>query len=157
MGKKNYNDEMHNIIEEQRKLEKKLKMIPIKCSHTNNKGKLAGDYNNDNLFQCKKCKTKFSFTTSSLQQLREAYRLFHNAINQVKVFTDTPNEDMATIEKLGQLDYNLEEFLDLYKRVCLDDNGKKKKKKNKNHDNNSYGGYGTVSFIADKKKKKKSW
>lgn len=158
MGKKHKNDyfsAMRDLREEEKKIKKKLKQITIPCPHTNHKGKLSGEFIKGDLFQCKRCGQKFSFTQISSDTLSDAIRVCQNAINQIKAFSDNPQEEESLIRSLGELSYNLGEVGDLYNRVC---SGPKEKKKNKhrNNDDNGFGGYGSIGFIGDKKKKKKN-
>ena len=144
--------EMRDLREEQKKLDKKKKKVAIPCSHTNAKGKLKLNFlGKGNLVQCEKCETVFDFSTISHDDLKDAIRIVHNAINQVKVMTDDPEKEYAVISNLGQLDYNLKELEELYRRATNKYGKGEKKKKNKD----DFGQYGinALSFTGGKNKK----
>lgn len=158
MAKKN-NDftPMSDLMEEKKKLEKKMKKITIPCSHTNSNGKVKIDFiGKGNLVRCKKCGCKFDFSVIDSDNLRNAIRTVHNAINQVKAMTDDPEREETVIKNLGELDYNLDAMEELYSKTVYQYNktgGKKKKK----HNNNDYGNYGanSIDFIGGGKRKNK--
>ena len=151
----NYYADKKSLLEEQRELEKKIAKMKIPCSHTSNKGKVKVDFEANGLGKCKICGTKFRFDIIDLNDLDKAIMIVHNAINQVKVFSDDPNRERKVIIKLGELDYNLSELRELYKRASKD-LGNGKKKKNKSHDD-QFGSYGTgnIGFVGGGKKKGK--
>ena len=136
---------MSDLMEEKKKLEKKLGKVMIPCSHTNSNGKLKVDFLNNRKVRCKKCGCEFSFEQVEADDARNAIRTVHDMINQIKAMSDDPEKESAVIEQLGNLDYNLKEMSDLYaKTVTNNARGGKKKKKNK--DNNAFGNYGTSSI-----------
>lgn len=159
MGKKKklsaYDATVRSIADEQRKLEKRLKEIPIDCSHVKKSGMLSGEFRKGEMFRCNRCREEFSFGNISSHSLREAETTLKNAINQMKTFTENPEADQETIHKLGLLAYNISEFIDIYERASKEEYKKKNKKKDKRRNNEGYGGYGNLSFLEGKKKKKK--
>lgn len=164
MGKKNRktgNSEVDKIIknlaEEQKKLERKLKEIHIDCHHQKKNGMFKGEFKGLD-FKCDRCTREFSFENISMNQLTDAANVLINAINQMKAMTENPEEEMDTIHKLGILDFNITEFVEMYRRATKEENFKnfKKKKKGKNNERYSYGGYGSTSFIGGGKKKNKN-
>lgn len=158
MGKKNKSDfrsMMAELRDQKAKIEKKLKMIEVPCSHTKNGGKISGEFmgKGSHDFKCHRCGAEFNFDIIDRNELEDAIRVCYNAINQIKAFSDNPDKDAKVIENLGETAYNLREIPTLYKRVVGDDKGGKKKKHKKNHNTHSNSGYGGVSFINEKKKK----
>lgn len=157
MGDKKKNNNfasMSDILEEKKKLDKKLAKVAIPCSHTNDKGKLKIEFLDNGLARCKKCGSVFSFETISHDSLDKAVRTVHNAINQIKALTEDPDREQGVINSLGQLDYNLKETAELYKKT-VSNYGKGGKKKNKKQ-YDSFGSYGagSIEFIGGKKKNK---
>lgn len=142
---------MSDLMEEKKKIEKKISRAGIPCSHTNDKGKVKVEFlGKGNLVRCKKCGTKFDFTVIQMDDLEAAQRLIHNAINQIKALSDDPEREQSVIRSLGELDYNLKETVDLY-RKSVDNFGKGKK--NKKHHDSDFGSYGmgSINFIGGKK------
>lgn len=142
---------MSDLMEEKKKLEKKISRAAIPCSHTNDKGKVKVEFlGKGNLVRCKKCGAKFDFSSIQMDDLEEAARILHNAINQIKALSDDPEREQSVIRSLGEMDYNLKEMVDLYRKSV--NNYGKGQKKNKNRDNDfgSYG-MGSISFIGGKK------
>ena len=159
-NKSEYFAAMKDLQAEQARIQKKLKQIEIPCSHTKSNGKLTVEFiGKHDLCKCKRCGAKFSFATISSETLNDAIKTCYNAINQIKVFSNDPDEEARVIRSLGELSYNLKEIPELYDRVVGKDGKKDKKNKNKKRDD--YGanyGYGSIGFIGgDKKKKKKSF
>lgn len=155
MGKK-HNDLFEtkkSLLEEQKKLQKKIAKIRIPCSHTSAKGKLKVEFIKGTLCECENCGTKFDFEQIDLKELEDAILVVHNAINQIKAFTNDPDNDRRIITTLGDLDYNLSEIKELYKRATKEF-GKGKKKK-KSHDD-AFGSYGasSINFVGSGKKGK---
>lgn len=152
MGKNSNNKNgfqtMSDLMEEKKKLEKKLGKVMIPCSHTNSNGKLKVDFLGRDLCRCKKCGCEFSFEQIDNDELKSAIRTLHNAINQIKAMSDDPEKESSVIEQLGNLDYNLKEMKELYNKT-INDNVRGGKKKKKNRDNNAFGSYGTsnIKFI----------
>lgn len=158
MGKKKNNDftPMSDLMEEKKKLEKKMGKISIPCSHTNDNGKVKFDFlGKGNLVRCKKCGCTFDFGTIDPDDLHKAVLTVHNAINQVKSMTDDPNREAGVINTLGNLDYNMKEMEELYRKTVFNyHKGGKKKKNRKNNDFGQYG-YNNIDFIGTKPKKNK--
>lgn len=155
MGKK-HNDVFEtkkSLLEEQKKLQKKIAKIRIPCSHTTAKGKLKVDFINGAYCECKNCGTKFDFEQIELKDLEDAILTVHNAINQIKAFTNNPDDDRRIIITLGDLDYNLSEIKELYKRTTKEFG---KGKKNKKSYDDSFGSYGasSINFVGSGKKNK---
>lgn len=156
MGKKNKDFgtlSVSDLKDQQRKLEKKIKQITIPCPHTKSNGKLCGKFIKGDLFKCDRCGEVFSFAQVSGQTLKDAVDTCTNVLNQIKAFSQDPKEDADLIKSLGEIAYNLGEVPELYSRTMNID---RKKKKNRNEDDDDFGGYGTLTFIGNKKKKKES-
>ena len=154
MGKnKDKFENKRSILEEQRILEKKLRKLKIPCSHTNNKGKLKVDFINGTLAECKKCGAKFDFGQIELKDLDKAIMVVHNAVNQIKAFSNDPESERGIIIQLGEIDYNLSELRELYKRAVNSYSKNNNKKKNKSDD--GFGSYGisNIGFASSKKRK----
>lgn len=143
---------MRDLQEEQKKIEKKLRKVKIPCSHTNSNGKLKVEFIKGSLARCKKCGTKFDFEFIPFEELERAQMILHNAVNQIKAFSDDPEREQAVINTLGDVDYNLFEIVELYKRT-INAFGKHKNKKKKNDD--EFGAYGISSAINLSSGKKK--
>ena len=159
MGKNSNNfASMKDLIEEKKKLEKKMSKIKIPCSHTKSNGKLKVDFiNGGTMARCQKCDCVFDFGRIDFAELDDAIETVHNAINQIKALSNDPDKESGVIKELGLMDYNLGEMAELYKRT-INSYGKNKKKKNKNNNNNnSFGSYGasSISFIDGGKNNRK--
>jgi len=145
---------MRDLQEEQKKIEKKLRKVKIPCSHSNSNGKIKVDFiNNSTLAKCKKCGTKFDFKTIPFEELEHAQMVMHNAVNQIKAFSDDPEKERSVIVTLGDFDYNSFEIVELYKRT-INAFGKNKKNNKKKHDDD-FGAYGIGSAISLSGGKKK--
>ena len=157
MGKNSNFTSMADLMEEKKKLEKKMSKIKIPCSHTKSNGKLKVDFiNGGTLARCKKCDCVFDFGRIDFNDLDDAVQVVHNAINQIKALSNDPDKESNIIRELGSMDYNLGEMVELYKRT-INSFSKNKKKKNKNNNNNSsFGSYGasSISFIDGGKNRK---
>lgn len=159
MGKKDKEKDfsfasMRDLIEEEKKIKRKMSKVKIPCSHTNEKGKIKVDFIKGTFARCKKCGCEFDFRTINADDLDEAVQTVHNAINQIKALSNDPEKEASLIRELGTIDFNLAEMSDLYKRT-IDKYGKgnKDKKKNKNKDS-SFGSYGAnnINFIDGKRR-----
>lgn len=156
MGKKNKHfDNIQELDEEIRALDRKRAKIAIDCPHTKKNGKLTGKHTGTK-FKCARCRTEFDLEQIRMETLTDALKVVDNAINQVKIFSDAPGDvdDSRIVSTLGNLAYNLKEFPALYKRtIGEDDNGKRKKKNRNNNGDDSL--YDIGSFIPGKKNNKK--
>lgn len=157
MGKKNDFNEMGNLLEEKKKLDRKIKRAAIACSHLGKNGKVKFDIDQSTgQCVCKRCGTKFNFAQYSAATANECIKGVHDIINQIKVFTDDPDEDAGLIRTLGEIDYNLQTVKELYNRLISD--GKHNKKKKNSNDYGSFGNIGRdLSFVSGGKKKKNRW
>lgn len=145
MGKNNNDFQtMSDLMEEKKKLEKKLSKVMIPCSHTNSNGKLKVDFIGRTRCRCKKCGAEFDFEQVSQDEAKEAIATLHNMINQIKALSDDPEKEFSVIKELGSIDYNLKEVCDLYEKTIANNTrgGKKKKKQN----DNVFGSYGSGSL-----------
>ena len=155
MGKNKNNDftPLGDLLEEKKKLEKKMSQIRIPCSHTKKSGKVTFDFIKGNSVRCKTCGCVFDFTAIDSDELASAIKTVHDAINQVKAMSNDPSEEKKIIRRLGELDYNLNELASLYDITVnrYSKGGKKKKKKNED----SFGSFGAnnLEFIGGGKKK----
>lgn len=160
MGKKEFeNLSLRSIEEERRKLEKKRKKIMIPCTHSSKKGNPKGTMEG-NKFTCELCGATFSITKISMDELHEAASTLHNAINQIKLMSDNPEQDSSLIDVLGNTDFNINEVVSLYRNMTQ--SGKKKKKnKNRNRDgrgaNGGYTNGQAISFVDGGYGKKKKY
>lgn len=156
MSKKDKNNEfqsMRDLQEEQKKIEKRLRKVKIPCSHSNSNGKIKVDFIKGSLCKCKKCGTKFDFEAISFEELERAQMILHNAVNQIKAFSDDPEKERSVIQTLGEFDYNSYEIVELYKRtINAFGKGKKKNKDRHNDDFGSYGMANAISLTGGKKK-----
>lgn len=144
---------MKDIQEEQKRLEKKLRKVKIPCSHSNSNGKIKVEFIKGTLAKCKKCGTKFDFEAIPFEELERAQMIMHNAVNQIKAFSDDPEKERAIIDTLGNFDYNSYEVVELYKRTINAFGKNKHKNKHKNED--EFGAYGinsAINFSGGKKK-----
>lgn len=150
MGKNNKYEfqSMADLMEEKKKLEKKIAKTTIPCSHTNSNGKLKVDFFGKNMARCRKCGAEFSFEQVSAEEAAGAIRTLHDMINQIKALSDDPEKEFSVIKELGSLDYNLKEVGELYAKTIAHNSRGGGKKKKKNHDN-AFGNYGTsnIRFI----------
>ena len=155
MGKNNNKSDfqsMEDLQNEMKKLQKKMAKQSIGCSHTNDNGKLKVDFLHGTSCKCKKCKIEFDFEQIEEEEIKEAAKVIHNAINQIKALSDDPVKEKSVIIELGTIDYNLKELVELYIKTINQKTkgGKKNKKKNKGNNNqNVFGNYGTsnIKFI----------
>jgi hypothetical protein len=157
MGKKDFDSNfasMKDLMEEEKKLKRKMSKLKIPCSHTNDKGKIKVDFIKGTLARCKKCDCVFDFERIDIDDLDAAVQTIHNAINQIKALSNDPDKEATLIRELGTIDFNLTEMADLYKRT-ITKYGKDGGKKKKHNDNNSFGSYGAsnISFIDSGKRK----
>lgn len=154
--KKKGNDQfqsMRDLQEEQKKIEKKLRKVKIPCSHSNSKGKIKVDFIKGTLAKCKICGTRFDFEAIPFDELERAQMIMHNAVNQIKAFSDDPEKESSVINTLGDFDYNSFEIVELYKRT-LNAFGKNNKNNKKKHDDD-FGAYGITNSISLNGGKKK--
>ena len=155
MGKKDSNFEsMRDLIEEEKKIKRKKIKLQIPCSHTNDKGKIKVEFISGTVARCTKCGCTFDFNRINPNDLDDAVRTVHNAINQIKALSNDPEKEASLIRELGTIDFNLNEMCDLYKRT-INEQGKGGKKKNKHKNNDySFGSYGAnnINFIDGKRK-----
>ena len=135
---KEFMKDASSLYAEQKKIARQLEELKIPCSHTNEKGKLKVNFQDNNLVKCKKCGTVFSFEPISQKDLKHAIRTVHNAINQCKALSNDPKAEAGLIKTLGRLDFNLTELEQLYERIS--NNGDKKKKKKNKKDKHDYFG-----------------
>jgi uncharacterized Zn-finger protein len=155
--KKNlFRDKLNKIEQVRREMEKERKKIVVECAHQNEKGKLKiYPVNEHGEYECKYCKARFNMNPLSQADIKDASKVIHDAIQQVRCYSD-PDEDEKLIRLLGELDFNLSETSELYERVVSvygRGNGKKKDGKNKNRESD-FGGYasGSLSFIGGGKR-----
>lgn len=154
MGKKDSNfASMRDLIEEEKKIKRKMRKLKIPCSHTNDKGKIKVEFIKGTLARCTKCDCVFDFNRIDSDELDGAVRIVHNAINQIKALSNDPLKEAKVIEDLGSMDFNLSEMSDLYKRT-ITAQGKGGKKKKKKYDDSSFGSYGVNSLSFDGGKRK---
>lgn len=139
---------MSQIAEINRTAQMEVRKFQIACSHQNEKGKLKiKPISDNNDYQCKYCGTQFNMNKISKADLTSAAKTIHDAIQQVRSFAD-PDTDEKRITLLGELDYNLQESVELYERTYdaygngQGRNKNKGKNKNKNRDDNDLGSYG---------------
>lgn len=154
MGKKDTAFEsMKDLMEEKKKIEKKMNKVKIPCSHTKENGKLKVEFIDGTVARCKKCGCVFDFGRIDFDELDHAVEIVHNAINQIKSLSSDPDKESSLIRELGSMDYNLSEMSELYKRT-ISMYGKGNNKKNKKNKNNSFGSYGAgnINFIDGKKR-----
>jgi hypothetical protein len=160
MGKnsnKDYDRELRELMEQEKKIKKQMKKLPINCPHTSSSGTINGEIDNANNCRCDRCNTRYNMNPISSQSLDEAVTIVTNAINQIKVFTDNPKEDSATIKLLGETAFNVEDIAELYKGTVIKKSDKKKKKKKNKNCGQSFGSYtDSISLGGGKKKKKKN-
>lgn len=151
--KKEFQSELTRIDELQRELDKERKKTVIKCNHRGHKGGLKLNHLGGDQFECKICKTRFNTARLSDQQLMGAIDTVHNAIQQIRCFSNKA-EDESLVKFFGEIDYNVMNLPELYRRVSTafnrDGGGKKKNK----HQQDSWGSYGTqnLQFINQGKK-----
>lgn len=155
MSKKKKNllkEKLKKIEKVRREMEKERKKIVVECSHQNEKGKLKiYPVNEHGEYECKYCKTRFNMNPISSADLREAVKTLHDAIQQIRCYSDI-DEDENLIIMLGELDYNLQETVELYDRTrALFGRGSGKKSRKEDDDFGAYGS-GALSFIGGKKK-----
>lgn len=135
--------------EKMKELEKQLKQVPIRCPHQYEERKnksalkiIPGSVD----VKCKRCQEEFSMKKVKTEELMNAVKVLHDAINQIKVCCDPTNEkDMELIENLGKQDFYNLDVVEVYERVTSDYGNKKKNKKKKNK-GSSIGYYGNVTF-----------
>lgn len=156
MGKKNNDFQgIGDLLAKKKKLEKEIKRIAVPCSHLNKKGELKVELS-DGVAKCKKCGLRFGLDQYSSDTVRESVRVVHDVLNQLKVFSDSPDDDNDLIRSLGELDFNLSSIEELYSRM-LEEQGRGKKKK-KNNDYDAFGSIGRdVSFIGNPKGNRNRW
>jgi uncharacterized Zn-finger protein len=151
-GNKNlFKDKLAKIEQVRKEMEKERKKIVVECAHQNEKGKLKiYPVNEKGEYECKYCKARFNMNPITETELETALKTAHDAIQQIRCYSDI-DEDDKLIRLLGELDYNLLETEELYKRVANvygRGNGKKKNKnKNRNDDFGTYGSQ-SLSFIG---------
>lgn len=140
-------DGIDDLKEAQKAIAKKIEKAKIPCSHTNENGKIKIRFLNEGntKVQCKRCGSIFDFRTISMEDLRDAIGVIHNAINQIKALSDKPVEEKKLIKLLGEMDYNLINVEEIYENCTRSYNkhGNKKKKKKNNYD--SFGQFGASS------------
>jgi len=154
MGKKDSNfASMRDLLEEKKKLDKKMNKIKIPCSHTKENGKLKVEFINGTYAECKRCGCRFDFSRIDFDTLDNAVETVHNAINQIKALSNDPDREGGVIRELGSIDYNLGEMAELYKRTITKygKGGNKKDKKNRDKSIGSYG-VGNLDFIGGKRR-----
>ena len=145
-------------MEEKEKLDRKLNKVKIPCSHTNSNGKLKVEFiNGSSRVRCKKCGAEFSFDIISKKELEKSVENVLNAINQIKAMSDNPDKEKSLIVQLGNMAYNLGEFITLYDRTVSRYGKGEHKKKNKNKHNNDFGSFGinNLEFIPSNGKRNK--
>lgn len=153
MGKNSNFESLRDLMEEEKKLKRKMRKLKIPCSHTNDKGKIKVEFIKGTLARCKKCECVFDFGRIEFDELDAAVETVHNAINQIKALSNDPEKEANLIRELGSIDFNLSEMADLYKRTITKyGKGTNNKKKNKD---SSFGSYGAsnINFIDGKKNK----
>lgn len=160
MGKKRYGGDFDSFegfdtYEQMRQqLERKLAKNAIKCSHTNENGKLKIEPTGEpGMVRCKRCGTKFSFNRIDKTDGEKACRVIHDMINQIKVLSEVPKNDAEIISRLGNIDFELLDVLMIYQRSLERyHNDKKKKKKKEYHRGDDFGGWGVPQSINGKKR-----
>jgi hypothetical protein len=150
--KKRFLDKLERIEEAQREFEKERKKAVIHCAHQNEKGKLKiRPINEKGDYECKYCRVVFNMNTISQADIKDACETLHNAIQQIRAFSDA-EDDEKLVRLLGELDFNLQETGELYDRIVnMYGKNKNKNKKNKNfRDKDDFGSYGVgaISFIG---------
>lgn len=153
-NKKNlFRDKVNKIEQVRKELEKERKKIVVECAHQNEKGKLKiFPVNEHGEYECKYCKARFNMEPIKEGRLHESIKTVHDAIQQIRCYSDIDRDDKL-IRVLGELDYNLQETEELYKRTTDHFGRGNGKNKNKNKDKNrgdDFGGYGSgnISFIG---------
>lgn len=148
-------ENMRDLLEERKKIDKRLHKAMIPCSHTKENGKLKVEFINGTRCRCKRCGAEFDFTRISNEELRAAVRTIHNALNQIKALSSDPSKEYGVIKQLGTLDFNLKDIAELYQRTQNESGkgGKMKKKKNRGY-GNDFGSFGadSIDFIGGGKK-----
>ena len=146
---------MKDLVEEEKKIKRKMAKLKIPCSHTNEKGKIKVEFIKGTLARCKKCDCVFDFERIEPDELDRAVETVHNAINQIKALSNDPEKEASLIRELGTIDFNLDEMKDLYKRTITKYGKGGNGKKNKHKDERSFGSYGAanIQFFDGKKNK----
>lgn len=144
-------DDITSLREAQKEITKKIEKAKIPCSHTNENGKIKIRFIREGSteVQCKRCNEIFDFKTISMDKLNDAIETIHDAINQVKALSDRPEEERKVIRRLGELDYDLKNFPDIYEGATSSFGKNKNKKKKKKNNYNSIGAFGAsnVSYL----------
>ena len=154
-SKKRLLEKLNEIEQLSRDIQKQRKRIVVECPHQNDKGKLKLEaIDDEGTYRCKFCKSTFNMTLIPRDKLNDAVETLHNALQQIRCFSD-PRDEHKLIRIMGELDFNLQESAELYERIVnIYGRGGKKKKDRDRED--SFGEYGTqgLSFIGTGKKKK---
>ena len=157
MGKKKFKEKFKEKLDALAKADEELrrerKKIIIQCSHHNSKGKLKLEQLENGKWQCKYCHETFHMAPINQQELREAYQVLHDAIQQMRAFSD-PEKDERLIVHLGEIDFNLGEILPTYDKIINFYSAKKGKKDKYKEEEIGFSGMGSLSFLDGKKKKK---
>jgi hypothetical protein len=148
--KKNFLSKLERINEAQKEFEKERKKVIIHCAHQNDSGKLKiKPINEKGDYECKYCHVEFNMNTIQENDIKDACKTLHNAIQQIRSFSDS-EDDAKLITVLGELDFNLQETAELYDRIVNAYGKNKKNKKKKYNDRDDFGSYGvgSISFIG---------
>lgn len=159
MGKKQRLDNLDQIIEQRNAQWAAAEQFELKvkseCSHkkTTSDGRVKLSIeaiDKHGTYRCKRCGDTFNLTSIPEQGkggLTEALSTVHNAIQQIRCFSDVRNEkDRKLSLELGSVDAVLARLPVVYNRTvtAYNTNRKKKNKKNKGKKQNK-GGFGSYS------------
>ena len=152
MAKNISNSSIQSIVEAEQKLKRERQKLIIPCSHTKKGGEklnlnLVDDNTGETIAKCNQCGTKFSLTPVREDELRDAVMVIHDAVNQLKIYSEDPKAEAKMIEALGNIDFNVLNLPEMYKTAVEQYSGKKKKKRRNNSDDN-YGSYGGASLFG---------
>lgn len=159
-SKKNLISELHEIEQATKDIQKQRRKIMIKCSHHNHNGKLKIEsIDDEGTYRCKICKAVFNMNPIKKEDLEEAVEIVHNALQQIRCHAANSSDAEEKIVKLmGELDFNLQESVEIYDRIVriyMKGEGKNKDKKKRYDDDASFGRWGgqPISFLGVGKKK----
>lgn len=131
-------EQTRSTQELRRELENKEREIAMSCSHSkpNRKGELRFTLQalHNGQYRCDQCGTKFSLSPVNHKELIAAVDTVHNALQQVRSFSD-PYNDEAFIRELGRTDYNIQNLDTYYGRALQSysgNNGRGGKPKSQN-------------------------
>lgn len=150
MGK-HYEKKLQQLDDIMKKAKKAQKEAVIECAHQKGNGKIKIKIiNSQGDCRCPRCETEYNINPVSKRNAEEAYTVLHNMIQQARSFCD-PEKESAKIRLLGEMDYNLSEFLEVYDRMLnafsKKGGGKKGGKNNKHGNDNLSRGKRELSFL----------